>query len=282
MGRGRKLHPLPPFATAMRSSLPLVLSLALLPALACQTVSFSDAGLDDDGTDTGTPDDNGEDAGDGGDGGTPGTPTFNCDVGAQQPCPDGQKCTVLRNAGQLVYECVPDDGNLDPFASCNPEPGTGQDQCPAGFACLESTANGDARCLELCGADSDCDAALCTNEPNLLVPVCASTCDPLAPECAAQQTCRRIEQRAFVCAFPLASDNGTAGEPCNSAADAGCTQGFVCLAGPVVPGCTAASCCAPLCDLAGPDTCGSDTLCGELDLDPQPGLDTVGACYVPQ
>ncbi|MCA9696741.1 MAG: hypothetical protein KC431_04375, partial [Myxococcales bacterium] len=198
-------------------------------------------------------------------------------------CPDGQKCTVLGSGNQPVYDCVEDDGSKLPFEPCTPEPSTGQDQCPAGFACIPSEpGGGNGLCLELCLADNDCEASLCVAYPGEVVPVCAPICNPLGPLCPEQQGCYRVRNSAFVCRYTGMNDFGVTAEPCDIVDDSGCAQGFVCETGQIIPGCAGESCCTALCDLSDADPCMAPMSCGELPLDPLPVFDSVGACYVPQ
>lgn len=256
-------------------------SLALiLLALACQSTPV---GVD---TDTDTSGDGDGDPGDGdgdpGDGDSGGEPTINCDPTQDMPCPDGQKCTVLTSGGQVVYDCVTDDTGLLPNEPCVPAPTTGQDQCPNNHVCLAPEGSSSGVCLELCLGDNDCDAALCAEPAGLQIPVCAAICDPLAPLCPEQQDCQRVRQSNFVCQYPRPDDTGTTAESCNIVQDSGCTEGYVCETGGIIPECTEQSCCTALCDLTDANPCKAPMVCGPLPLDPQPGLENVGACYVPQ
>jgi hypothetical protein len=267
-------------------SLLLLSPLALSPLLACQ-VPDNEPGVDSETSET-----NGEGDGDGeggdGDGDSDtdndtGSAVFNCDPSEDMPCPDGQKCTVLLSGGAPVYDCVPDDTGLLPFEECTPAPMTGQDQCPDNHVCIAPSPDSQmGLCLQLCTEDEGCDAALCVAPPDSLIPVCAAICDPLAPLCPGAQDCQRVRQRNFVCQYPRPIDTGSTADPCDIVDDAGCAEGFVCETGDIIPECAGSSCCTALCDVTEPGVCPSPTVCGELDLDPQPGLENVGACYVPQ
>ena len=281
----RKRRGFAPLIAMPRSS---VLTFALLLGLACQPLEK------EPGADSGTSD--GSEAGDGdgdptgaeaesnGDGDADpdtGEPTFNCDPSGDMPCPDGQKCTVLQSGGGFVYDCVPDDGSLLPFEDCTPSPMDGQDECPNNHTCMAPLNSQMGLCLQLCTGDDECDAALCAAPPDMEIPVCAAICDPLAPLCPGSQDCQRVRQSNFVCQYPREIDTGAAADPCNIVEDAGCAEGFVCETGQVIPDCASPSCCTPLCDKSDP-VCQSPTVCAGLELDPQPGLENVGACYVPQ
>ncbi len=265
--------------------LPLISSLAFAYLLGCQSVDYGDGETKaDEADESGTDEAESNDEQNPDTGVDTGDPVFNCDPNQTTSCPEGQKCTVLTQSGAPVYECVPDDGFKLPFEECEPQPATGQDGCPAGFACLPSSPEtpNQGLCLQLCGVDEDCELALCTAGLSSPVRFCAAICDPLAAVCPTPQTCQRVRLNAFACHFPGPSDVGTQADACNPFNDTGCAQGFVCEAGAIIPGCTETSCCTALCDLADADTCESPMICGELPLEPQPGLENVGACYVPQ
>jgi hypothetical protein len=256
--------------------------LVLLPlVLACQV-----PGQQPDG-DAETSEDDGDGDGDSGDGDADtdadtGSPIFNCDPSEEMSCPEGQKCTVIESGGVPVYDCVPDDTGLLPFEPCTPAPMTGQDQCPDNHVCLAPSPDSQmGLCLQLCTNDDDCDSALCIAPPDSLIPVCAAICDPLTPLCPGDQDCQRVRQTNFVCQYPRPTDIGITADPCDIVDDAGCAEGFVCETGGIIPECAGPSCCTALCDMTDP-VCPSPTVCGPLELDPQPGLENVGACYVPQ
>jgi hypothetical protein len=261
-----------------------VLAFLLLPLIACQTAIVDDNDVEATGADeaeTGDGDGDEDETESSGDGGGP---VFNCDPDDAQPCPDGQKCTVLGPPSAPVYDCVTDDGFLLPLESCTPAPSNGQDGCPSGYACLPISVEtpDQGLCLQLCSVDANCELAFCAAPRGSQVKVCGPICDPLAPACPETMDCQRIRQAMFVCQFPGPDDDGTQTDACNGNQDAGCAEGFVCQTGQIVPDCSETSCCTSLCDLSEPDSCGAPSLCGDLDLDPVPGLEDVGACYIPQ
>jgi hypothetical protein len=274
----------PLFSRPTLESLVLVAGVTLgfgFTGLACQGAAFED---DEAGGGSETTTMAGDGDGDPTTGGTTGddNPTFNCDPDSDVSCPSGKKCSVLNTSGAPVYDCVNDDTSLLPYEACSPAPGTGLDGCPTNHACLAPAGSSSGLCLPLCKSDGGCDGALCVTPPGSQIPFCAAICDPLAPFCPDLQDCQRARKSNFVCQYPLEGDNGTSGQICNGALDRGCAEGFVCETGQIVSGCTEPNCCTALCDLSGPNPCMSPMLCGELPLDPQPGLESVGACYVPQ
>ena len=272
----------PPGSLRLGLLLALPLGLVFLGGggLACQGATFDD-GETSEGGETQTPGDgDGDDptttTGDGDD------PTFNCDPDLEGSCPEGQKCTVLDSGGPPVYDCVTDDTSLLPYDACSPAPGTGLDGCPTNHACFAPEGSPSGVCLPLCKSDSGCDAALCVAPAGSQIPFCAAICDPLGPLCPEQQDCQRVRKANFVCQFPLDDDDGTTADGCNGALDNGCAEGFVCETGGIIPGCTEPNCCTALCDLGEASPCAAPMICGDLPLDPQPGLESLGACYVPQ
>lgn len=255
------------------------------PGLGCQAAVFDDAGDPADGGNTTSGDGDGDANQPSGDGdGSPSDngPTFNCNPDVDGSCADGQKCTVLTSGSGIVYECVTDDTEKLAFEACTPAPATGQDGCPSNHSCIAPLESSNGHCLPLCSSDAGCDSGLCAAPPGLKLLVCAAICDPLAPFCPDLQACQRVRQSSFVCQYPAATDTGTTGTGCNASLDAGCAEGFVCETGGIIPGCAELSCCTALCDLSDTDPCVAPMICGELPLDPQPGLGDVGACYVPQ
>jgi hypothetical protein len=134
--------------------------------------------------------------------------------------------------------------------------------------------------VALCLKDSDCDQALCIEDPVEDVPFCADECSPFESLCTSPLQCRRLDDR-FVCRFPTLADVGGYGDACSLDQDQGCGPGFACLPGELVPDCTTANCCTNLCDLSGPDPCGAPATCAQVIESPAPGFESIGACFVP-
>ncbi len=211
-------------------------------------------------------------------------PSFGCEPGDAGTCPSGQKCTALAQGGpQNDFQCVNDDGTIPEGEDCTPAPGTGQDGCAGGTVCLISSQD-DAlgSCIEACGSDADCEPGKCTISPYTLTPFCADSCDPLFPDCPFGRSCLQSDDR-FMCGIAFAeTDIGVLAEECDSINLRGCTEGFACMAGALIPGCNFNACCTNVCDMNGGDEqCTTPALCKTLFPMPAPGFDNLGACYVP-
>jgi len=265
---------------------------AALLGLACQQLpqgadigSGGDDGDDDGGStsgDTGSDDEESSaSADDDGDatGNDDGNPTLDCDPVAQTGCNPDEKCTAIESAGEVTYTCVADTDDLDPFSPCTPALASGMDGCPPGYACFGDEEDNGV-CLPLCLDHGDCEDALCVAPPTTDATFCGSECSPFESLCPASMQCRRVTDR-FVCNFPRTSDVGGQAEECFLDGDGGCGEGFVCLPGELVPGCTSGTCCTAVCDTTLPDSCDSPSLCSTLFETPAPGAETFGACYVP-
>lgn len=205
-------------------------------------------------------------------------PGFDCDPVLQTGCNGDEKCTAVVASGAVSYVCTTDPGNLDPFDGCEASIGTGVDGCPVGFACIADELDAGL-CVPLCLDTNDCDEAVCINEPLHNIPFCATECSPFEGGCISPTQCRRGDDR-FACTFPHADDVGGQGEPCNTASDAGCGEGYVCVAGGLIPDCTTDNCCTTVCDVT-EDTCDSPSTCTPIFPSPAPGSESIGACLVP-
>jgi hypothetical protein len=268
----------------MARPVPPLALLGLLSLAACQRVPDPVDPFDVDDTDTDT--DGTDDPTSGGPSGDEGGfgPVYACEPGDPFACPMGQKCTALSDGGpQNKYDCVPDDGALLPGDDCTPAPGTGQDQCAAGHACLTSKPDDEqGTCVELCNADDDCDGDKCEESPFTLTAFCAGSCDPLVPDCVDGRVCRQSDDR-FVCGMSVDdTDIGIDGDPCDSINLRGCAEGYACMPGALIPGCASSACCTVVCDLGGGDEqCSAPALCKSLFTGPAPGFESTGACFVP-
>jgi hypothetical protein len=230
----------------------------------------------DDGTTTFTPvatgnDDTGEDDGPG--------PSSSCDPVAQIGCAAGEKCTAITTSQGPAFTCVGAAGStLQPYDACEASPDTGLDACPVGYVCLGSEVAGT--CVPLCNGDPDCDQGVCAEHPDNAIPHCADDCSPFESLCVGILQCRRADER-FACQFPGDADVGGPLAPCSLTNDAGCNESLVCITGALVPGCTEASCCTPVCDATDPDACAAPATCSPVFAAPAPGYETIGACFVP-
>lgn len=260
-----------------------VAAVALLLA-ACQRVPLDEdpIGDDDDTGDTdGTPTEDNPDPS-AVDGGDP-NPLFGCEPGDPSSCPMGQKCTALAEGGfQNKFQCVTDDGELAEGDQCTPAVGTGQDKCVAGTVCLTTSEESTlGRCIRVCSSDVDCEPGRCTESPLTLTPFCGDACDPLLPDCLLGQVCAQSNDR-FICGIASQDDVGVTAEQCFPTTLRGCAEGYACMSGALVPGCSSDACCAAVCDLNGDSgQCSAPAQCEVLFATPAPGFDNVGACYVP-
>lgn len=254
------------------------LSAALLLA-ACQVIPVEDDPVPEDDS-TGSEDPT---TSDGGEVGDP-TPQFGCDPGDASACPAGQKCTAISDGGfQNTFSCVNDDGTILAGEDCTPAPGTGQDGCAAGTVCVTDGPDDIVgSCVAACINDSDCEPGKCIASPYTLTPFCADSCDPLLPACLPGRQCMQDDDR-FACGIPISeTDVGVTGEACILSTLRGCAEGFACMPGALVPGCSSSDCCTPACDLNGGDEqCTVPSLCKVLFPEPAPDFESIGACYVP-
>ncbi len=200
-----------------------------------------------------------------------------CDPVTQSGCGAGEKCTAQKVGASVLYVCVADTGIFDAFGSCTPALTTGDDGCPAAYACLGASTGG--LCLPLCTSDADCAGGICRPDPYDFVPHCSNDCSPFEPSCQAPLQCRRRDAR-YACVLAREEDVGTDLSPCELADDAGCATGYACLPGELVPGCSEGNCCTPLCDLGGADPCPSPTTCTDVTETDVPGFEDIGACFV--
>ncbi len=243
--------------------------LLLFGPLACQTVDFGPDGSGTEASEEGMP--------------TP-EPQYDCDPALADACPAGQKCTALEfNGVQNLFQCVDDDPNLMPYQSCVPEPDSGRDRCPAGHLCVSNDEDQVmGLCMPLCGEDGSCGSSSCIAAPFTDVPVCATSCSPLAQDCPATLECLAAGS-AFGCRFPGIFDVGTQGEVCDGVTLEGCTEGYGCIQGNLVNGCATSHCCTTFCDLDTSDpNCPSPHSCQPwANGTPAPGLESLGICVVP-
>lgn len=156
------------------------------------------------------------------------------------------------------------------------------DECERGATCFGFQLEaGNGRCHPLCSgsvADPMC-ADSCSQCVAVLWPgvagVCFLACDPRAPNCAEGQICVALpDAPRFLCAAEPGMS--AAGESC--AAMTECAEGTACISAALVPGCVGDKCCAPVCDLAGADTCAAalpGTVCGPW---PVSGPDFEASC----
>jgi len=183
-------------------------------------------------------------------------PVAACDVW-NDTCPRGQKCVPY--AGPMENPgCV--DVVDDPIGLNEPCDSTAPvDACEPGTLCYGFAQGGDAgRCLATCegGPDDASCADACSNcfiNGGKDFGTCPVQCDPRAPDCPEHLSCVAfVFQPNFLCA---AADQATipAGMSCMNSFR--CQMGTTCTPAMFLPACDGDNCCAPVCDLKGPDTC---------------------------
>ncbi len=212
-----------------------------------------------------------------------------------QDCPEGQKCTPYADDGGSWNStiCGPVDPNPgQPGEPCTVKdhPNSGFDSCAVGSMCWnvdKDTLIGT--CILLCTGSPDmgiCPEPLsCAvyNEGNL--PLCLPQCDPLAQDCAPEDTCiANPTGVGFICVLDASGDAGQALDPCEYVN--ACDPGLTCSETTVASECDpeATGCCTPFCDLTLPPNCpGAMQTCQPyFGMDPAPpGYENVGICSLP-
>jgi hypothetical protein len=209
--------------------------------------------------------------------------TSDCDVWLQD-CPAGQKCSWELVDGAARQSCVPLDPEANPPGEpCTMygDPGSGHDDCELGAICSWLDDNNVGVCLALCQGspeDPSCEGvgmpALCQPCPDC-PSLCVPTCNPLLDECGPGYACTP-NAGDFTCLPAGQLGEGGLGAPCEYSIQ--CQAGFGCIDAASVPGCEAAGCCSPFCDLGSPE-CPPGMSCMAwfegLDMPPVPDL---GVC----
>jgi hypothetical protein len=213
----------------------------------------------------------------------------------EQDCPAGAKCVPFDSMNTGVVDstrCV-DLAELPKLGGdpCTSEGGVvGLDDCDAGLLCWFLDVDGNGRCTPMCTGTPQqpkCnDGLVCDVSNGGYLPLCLSTCDPLAPTCAMGQICIWSGSQAqFVCDSDASGDGGGFGDPCEYINV--CDSGLTCVAAPNVPGCVDQGCCTEYCDvsMAPEGQCSAveqECLGFFGDAEPTPGLENVGFCGIKQ
>ncbi|MFY0531175.1 hypothetical protein [Nannocystis pusilla] len=191
----------------------------------------------------------------------PDLPGIACDPW-QDTCPEGQKCkpAALILGPWDAASCVPVAEPATPVGgACEAAEWDLTDTCERGAVCHGFLGEDEEgrRCHELCGgfwrrrrAPTPARSAF-ERRVRRCVPV---PLRPRAPACPTGQRCQIAADRPRFACGP-GGDQSLAGEPC--ASPGFCSEGTACVAAALVPGCAGELCCAPVCDLEGPDTCGA-------------------------
>ncbi|MBZ5710211.1 hypothetical protein K7C98_13175 [Nannocystis pusilla] len=214
----------------------------------------------------------------------------------QQNCPRGEKCVPFSADGDPVVDssrCVPilpDPGQPGEPCTVEGNSATGIDSCDLGAVCWDVDADTlSGTCVALCEGSADepiCDdpATACAGGGDGVLNICLPACDPLAPDCAADELCAALGSE-FTCLPDASGDEGQVFDPCEFVN--ACEPGLACAATAAAFECdpNAAGCCLPYCDLDLPPNCpGAMQQClpwyppGEAP----PGHEDLGVCAVPQ
>jgi hypothetical protein len=210
-----------------------------------------------------------------------------CDVGAQEGCCEGEKCVAF---GEGLFETTCVALARDPAQPGEPcavqgGPPGGQDDCDKGSVCWDLNAEGEGTCVPVCG-EGCARGTMCAQFGEL--PICLTTCDPLAGDCAqADDVCApEPAGDGFVCLPDVSGPGGARYEPCDG--PAGCDDGLLCSPSALSEGCTEGPlCCLALCDAAtDPNPAcepGNGEVCVPLfDEGAEPaGLEDLGVCAIP-
>jgi hypothetical protein len=223
-------------------------------------------------------------------------PPYGCDQWLQD-CPRGEKCMPWANDGGNSWNatrCSPLDANPKAVGEpCTVEGSgvSGIDDCELGAMCWNVDAETNmGECVAFCQgseANPTCadECSNCTLSGDGVLILCLPVCDPLAQDCGVGQGCYATGYD-FACVPDLSDDAegggaiGTACEFINT-----CDPGTVCANPEVVPGCEGNGCCAPFCDVSGPDPCDAwlpGTVCTPWYEEPPPtegcSTGTIGVC----
>ena len=228
-------------------------------------------------------------------------PMGECLVWETEACGDGQKCMPWSDNPDRIpdaYRCCPAQGTgvVDDSCTISEYDGSCLDSCENGTMCvLDDPDNLGGVCRPFCNPsapdcspDDTCKAFFEALPAVPNVPLCMPKCNPLLQNCA-QGTWNCIPdsptpsgQSGFICVPPPPGNEKQLFDACALAND--CAPGLVCLTQDRVPGCTFSSCCSAFCDLSA-----GDADCRALHPDmvcidwmsPSPEWSDVGACGIP-
>ncbi len=202
---------------------------------------------------------------------------------SSQDCPEGEKCTVWANDGDLLLNaprCAPlarNPAGLGEPCIVEGHEVAGIDDCDLGLKCHDADHRTmEGTCVAICSAygDSVCPPQTLCIEPAVSgIGLCKQPCHPLQDDCGPNEGCYPAGL-AFAC-LPAALEQDV-GDPCRS--DAYCRPGLACLSATEIADCETENCCAAYCDLDAPE-CGAHS-CVSLDA-PLAAHATVGYCDGP-
>jgi hypothetical protein len=219
-----------------------------------------------------------------------------CDIWAQNDCPEGQKCTAVAcEIGSSAWDsnvCRDIQGDAQTGDLCMMTDGSstsGNDTCAEGSLCWDPDPDSNVgTCVAFCEGPADspsCEAGtLCGVNNDGVLPICLPTCDPLAQDCEnTDNLCLPTPASdGYYCVLDASQQMAPYGAPCSYLN--GCNTGLLCVdpAGVPEPECASAwGCCSPMCSLAAAEPCpGAGQTC-EPVFDPQPpGYEDVGVCII--
>lgn len=189
-----------------------------------------------------------------------------------QDCPEGQKCVPQPPTWDPV--CRP----LDPQPVATGEPCKTEgsnDPCAAGLVCSDLIPD-SGQCVPLCDGGQGCpDGRLCVGFNGVSFGLCLKACDPLMPDCAADEQCTSFSGALPITCVPAGGD-APFGSSCKTPPD--CASGLLCQYGTGI--CEDDYCCTSLCDTKMP-VCPDMLECMPVFEDPPPDLENVGSCVQP-
>ena len=204
-------------------------------------------------------------------------PHENCDY-QDALCPEGSKCSFDDELWQTsCFDLDPMPADVGEPCEGSGVPFGGQDNCGDKAVCWDDT------CLALCDYDDyACPSGYsCTTCQDCALGICTPVCDPLINDCPGDDLCLPSGE-SFICVLDASGEMGAYGDPCEYAN--ACDPGLYCLSPEYVPGCDAAGCCSPWCDVGDP-TCPDELqeCIPWFDEGQAPrGYEDLGICGLPQ
>lgn len=218
-----------------------------------------------------------------------------CDVWTQD-CPEGEKCVPWADDGggswnatkcEMVPENPAQEGDPCTYEGSGV---SGVDTCDKGLLCWYFDGMGGGSCIDMCDGSPDAqmcdDGQVCDVSNDGVLILCLNTCDPLITDCPPGQICFAAQSGTdFICDFDASGDTGAYGDPCEYINV--CDPGHFCADAMAVPGCDAAGCCSPYCNLMEPNTCpgadmGQECVAWYPEGMAPPGQENIGGCAIPQ
>ena len=187
-----------------------------------------------------------------------------CDPFAED-CPCDEKCMPYANDGGNSWNALmctpvaPDPREIG--EACNVEGNgvSGIDDCDFHSMCWNVDPETNmGTCVAFCtgsAKEPECaqECANCVTANEGVLNLCLPTCDPLALDCPAGQTCLPLFGDAFMCTIDASGESGALGNPCEFIN--GCDPGLICLDATYLPDCEGDGCCMSFCDLTDEDPC---------------------------